>query len=804
VKKLAIAAFVTSCGVATLFFHASAQESQSVPAGLSASDTAQAISDFNGTCAGCHGDNAGGGDRAPALIDNPHLRSLDVAGIEAIIRNGQRGMPPFPNLPPAELTRLASWLHARNISGLQSAPPEQVAAGQALFRGAGGCSSCHMVRGVGASSGPDLSAVAARSSRAELERWLDDPTALMGTKSLSSCPGWAFCADFQWALQTVVLKSGEKLRGFARRRTEHEVALQTLDNKFRMLPMEQIASITQDKRSIMPPFRGTAAERAELLAYLGTLGGINPGPLQEAVPPVTQSDIDAVMKPKPSDWATYNGRRDGNHYNPLAQINVHNVKELQPQWAFTPGGVGLEGEPIVVDGIMYITGGPQVCALDARTGLSIWCTPRTNGLGVQKAAGSRRGAQSSAPPAGPNRGVGILGDRLFYTSDDAYLVCLNRLTGAVMWAQPLAEPSEKGKIYTSASVLVVNDLVITGIAGGDSPMRGFIVAYNANTGKEAWRFYTIPKPGEPLSETWIGRALQTGGGATWETGSYDPETETLYWAVGNPYPDTDLSERGGTNLYTNSVVALDARTGKFKWHYQFTPYDTHDWDATEPMVLADTLWKGKPRKLLMSAQRSGVFYVLDRITGEFLLARPFVDKLRWANGFDPKTGAAHFVPGNTPTEEGTKTCPGVRGATNWYPAAFNPQTRLFYVMAAEDCGIYRSKGRIFGNNPDPTDPGIRLVRALNIETGKVVWEKPMIGPQETNYTGVLTTAGGLVFHGEVGGDFAAVDAKTGKTLYRFRTNDSWRATPMTYSVAGRQYIAAMVGQVLWAFALGYQ
>jgi len=806
VKKFALA-LLAACATVFVIFQVSVQVSAQEQPGISPADVAQAKSDFNATCAACHGEDAGGGDRAPSLIGNAHLRALDAAGIATIIRTGQRAMPPFPNLPPAELTRIAAWLHSENISGLQAAPPEQVAAGEAYFYGAGGCSGCHMVRGRGASNGPDLSAIAARSTRPEMERWLDNPTSLMGTKSLNICPGWAFCADFQWALQNVTLKSGEKLRGFARRRTEHEVALQTLDGKFRMLSEDQIGSITQQKTSYMPVFHGDANQRRDLLAYLGTLGGIDPGPLQHDVPPVTPAEINAVMHPRPGDWATYNGRRDGNHYNPLAQINVQNVKQLQPQWAFVPGGVGLEGEPIVVDGIMYITGGPQVCALNARTGLSIWCTPRTNGLGVQRMPGARGGGpfRTQAPAAaGPNRGVAILGDRLFYTSDDAYIVCLNRLTGAVMWSQPLAEPSEKGKIYTSASVMVVNDLVITGIAGGDAPMRGFVVAYHANTGKEAWRFYTIPKPGEPLSETWVGRALETGGGATWETGSYDPETGTLYWAVGNPYPDTDPSERGGTNLYTNSVVALDAASGKFKWHYQFTPYDTHDWDATEPLVLADAVWKGKPRKLLMSAQRSGVFYVLDRTTGEFLLAKPFIRNITWVDRFDPKTGAPHLVPGNVPTEEGTKTCPGVRGATNWYPSAYDPQTRLFYVMAAEDCGIYRSKGRVFGNNPDPSEIGLRLVRALNIETGEIVWEKPMPGPQETNYTGVLTTGGGLLFHGEVGGDFAAVDAKTGKTLYRFRTNDSWRATPMTYTVDGRQYIAGMAGQVLWAFALGYQ
>lgn len=805
-KKTVIAVLVACCAGAGLFAHGFAQDVAPAAPGLSASEAAQARQDFNGTCAACHGEDAGGGDRAPALVDNPHLRALDAKAIATIIRTGQRAMPSFAALPQAEVSRLAAWLHSLNISGLRSAPPEQVAAGQTYFYGAGGCSGCHMVTGLGGSNGRDLSAIAVRTTRAELEKWLDNPTSMMGTKSLAICPGWAYCADLQWAIQDVVLKSGEKLRGFARRKTEREVALQTLDGKFRMLAVGDIASITQGKRSFMPDFHGAASDRANLLAYLGTLGGISAGPLTSDAAPPSQADIDAVMHPRAGDWATYNGRRDGNHYNPLAQINTRTVTRLQPQWTFVPGGVGLEGEPIVVNGIMYVTGGPQVCALDARTGLSIWCTPRTNGLGVQRAASSRDEDASAEPaaPAGPNRGVAILGGRLFFTSDDAYLVCLNRLTGAVMWSEPLAEPSEKGKVYTSASVMVVNDLVIAGIAGGDTPMRGFVAAFHAGTGKQAWRFYTIPKPGEPLSETWVGRALATGGGATWETGSYDPETGTLYWAVGNPFPDTDPSERGGTNLYTNSVVALDAMTGKFKWSYQFTPYDTHDWDSTEPMVLADAVWKGKPRKLLLSAQRSGVFYVLDRTTGEFLLAKPFIRDITWADRFDPKTGAAHLVPGNIPNEAGTKTCPGVRGATNWYPTAFDPQTKLFYLMAAEDCGIYRSKGSIFGNNPDPSEPGLRLMRALNIETGDIVWEKPMPGPQETDYSGVLATGGGLVFHGEVGGDFAAVDAKTGKTLYRFRTNDSWRATPMTYMVDGRQYIAGMDGQVLWAFALGYK
>ena len=342
--------------------------------------------------------------------------------------------------------------------------------------------------------------------------------------------------------------------------------------------------------------------------------------------PVTQADIDQIMKPKRGDWPSYNGGLDGNRWSGLDQITTANVKSLQPQFVFAPGGSGLEGTPVVIDDVMYVTGGTRVCALNAKTGAPIWCTPRDNGIASTP--------KSAPAPVGPNRGVAVLGDRVFYISDDAYLVCLNRLTGAVMWSVWLPEKGAEGKFYSSMAPMVVGDQIVAGIAGGDSPMRGFLAAYHPDSGKLAWRFYTIPKPGEPLAKTWIGRALTTGGGATWSTGSYDAETGTLYWAVGNPYPDTDPDERGGRNLYTNSVIALDARTGTFKWHFQFTPYDTHDWDATQPLVLADANWNGKPRKLLLSAQRSGVFYVIDRTNGQFLLAKPFVKKETWTKGFE--------------------------------------------------------------------------------------------------------------------------------------------------------------------------
>ena len=789
-KRVRVAALVAGLVAFAIFFHAHAQQ-----------EPTAARQTFETNCAACHGPGGAGGDRAPALNSNPDLRKRSAADIESIIRGGTSGgMPAFSSLPASDVAALAGWIHSMNLPALASAPPEQRAAGERFFFGEGRCSSCHMVHGRGAINGPDLTNIAARSTLPEMEKVLDDPTSQMGVHSLAVCPPWAFCPDFSWAVVDVTLKNGTLLRGFARKRTEHELQLQSFDGKLHLLDAGEYTLVRQEKESSMPPLKATPAQRQDLLAYLSSLGGIEAGPVIGPAPSVSQADMDTVLKPGSGEWPTYNGLLNGNRYSSLDQINTSNVQQLQPQFIFSPGGTGLQVTPVVVDGVMYVTGGSQTCALNARTGSSIWCTPRTNGLG---SGGDQKSQAKTSTPKGPNRGVALLGDRVFYVSDDAFLVCLNRLTGAVMWSQPLPEAGAIGEYYNSSAPLVAGDLVISGVAGGDAPIRGFLAAYHATTGELAWRVYTIPKPGEPGAETWTGRALPTGGGGTWATGSYDVETSTLYWAVGNPYPDTDPDQREGSNLYTNSVLALDAKTGKLKWYFQFTPQDTHDWDATEPLLLVDTTWHGKPRKLLLSAQRSGIFYVLDRTNGQFLLAKPFVKKMTWASGFNPD-GSPILIPGQTPTVDGTKTCPGVRGATNWYSTAFDPHTRLFYLMAAEDCGIYRKTGNIWDNNPDPSDPGTRYVRALNIETGDIVWEKLLTGPQETNYTGVLATAGGLVFHGETGGDFAAVDAKSGKTLWTFRSNDSWRASPMTYMVDGRQYIAGAVGPNVISFALGYK
>ena len=752
-----------------------------------ASDFALAEEQFDRLCEGCHGDRGEGGDRAPALINNRNLRRLDESQIRDLIKNGTpRGMPAFA-LADRELRALAGWLHSFNASAYTNRPAGDVASGEQFFFGSGQCATCHMIHGRGRANGPDLSDIGLRSTVREIESVLENPTAQMGMHTTQSCPSWAFCPDEAWAVVQVRLRNGSVLRGFARNRAEHDLQLQTFDGRVHLLMDADYEEITNEKRSYMPPTRASAQELRNLVAYLSTLGGISPGPLANKSEPVSSEAIQAITMPRPGEWPTYNGGPGGNRYSALDQINTKNVDQLQLQWVHSLSGTGLETTPVVSDGVMYVTAPGRVCALDSQTGREIWCY------------GSARDASGGGSPQ-PNRGVAILDDRVFFVTADAHLICLNRLTGGVMW--DVVMPPTPGPYSATSAPLVVGDLVVSGIAGGDSPIRGFLAAYKAATGQLAWRFWTIPKPGEHGSESWIGKAVLTGGGATWTTGSYDVETDTLFWATGNPFPDTDGDERIGANLYTNCVLALNPKTGTLRWHYQFTPHDLHDWDATEPLVLVDTSYQGRDRRLLLQANRNGFFYVLDRTNGELLLGKPFVKKLNWASGIGPD-GKPRLLPANETTKEGVKACPSVRGATNWYATSFHPATKLFYVMAVEDCSIYTQSQRGgYAGYRDPTDSGLKYLRALDIATGEIVWEIPQIGPQEANYSGVLTTAGGLLFYGETGGRFAAVDARTGETLFTFKATEPWKASPMTYLVHGRQYVAIASGGNILSLALG--
>lgn len=758
------------------------------PASGQSTNFAAAQKQFDATCAGCHGEGGAGGDRAPALINNIAIRAMTEAQVQGLIKSGTSGGMPAFNLPDSELVQLASWLRSLNQSAFDTKPVGDVAAGERFFFGKGQCSSCHMVHGRGTVRGPDLSAIGRRSTVHELELVLDNPTSQMGIHSTAACPRWAFCPDETWQIVDVKLRDGKALRGFARGRGEHDLELQTLDGQLHFLTDKQYGQITPQKTSYMPALAAGPEDRRNLIAYLGSLGGVTPGPIA-ASDPVSPADIAAIMHPKPGEWPTYNGVMGGNRNSPLTQINTSNVKNLELEWVYSVGVPGLETTPVVTDGVMYVTAADKVCALSPATGRELWCY---NHAGTQHNSGA------------PNRGVGVLGDRVFFTTHDAHLICLNRLTGALMWEVNMVQTP--GRFSSSSAPLVVGDLVIAGHGGGDAPLRGFLAAYNATTGREVWRFVTIPNAGEPGSESWTGKApRELGGGATWLTGSYDAETGTLYWAVGNPFPATDGDGRNGSNLYTNCVLALDVKTGKLKWYYQFTPHDLHDWDATEPMLLVDTIYRGKPRKLLLQANRNGFVYVLDRTNGEFLLAKPFVRKMNWASGFSAD-GKPQLLAANLPTSAGVLGCPSVRGATNWYATAFNAATKLFYVMAAEDCSIYRksdkdSQGYEGYRNPGDTPGGLKYLRAIDIETGKMVWEVPQEGPQEANYSGVLTTAGGLVFYGETGGGFAAVDAKTGKTLWVMHGNQPWRGCAMSFMLNGRQYVSVASGNNILTFAL---
>jgi len=753
-----------------------------------ARDTARR--EFVKICAPCHGEAGTGTERAPSLVNSPRLRGRTVAQIHDIIKNGtQGGMPAFP-LPEDKLQHLASLILSLNSTAEGAKSLGNIAAGERIFFGKGQCASCHMVHGRGGSSGPDLSNVGNELTVRQIQRTLEDPTSEMDNHTEPGCPAWAYCPQDVWALANVKLRNGLTLRGFLRNQGRHDLQLQTLDGVIHLLTDSEYSNVVQEKKSAMPPTKVSGRERDDLIAYLRSLRGIPIGPGNLHVKAITTEEIRQITNPKGGDWPTYNGDVSGNRFKSLAQINTSNVSQLELQWTYALPYSPLETTPLVVNGIMYVTGPNRVCALDSRSGRQIWCYSRPRSEGRLIAGDAARGA---------NRGAALLGNRVFFTTDNAHLICLNALTGGLMWE--VAPPESKLEhIGATSAPLIAGDLVVAGVSGGDTPLRGFLAAYKAATGERVWKFETLPKPGEPAFKTWKGKAVETGGGATWLTGSYERETGLLFWPVGNPYPDMDGKEREGSNLYTDCVLALESTTGKLRWYYQFTPHDLHDWDACEPLLLVDAVFRGRERKLLIQANRNGFFYVLDRTNGQFLLGRPFVKKMTWASGID-STGKPLITADYFPTEAGVKTCPAVRGATNWYASAFNPQTKLLYVMATEDCSLYKTG--VFGLEPirDKNDPARKYLRAIDVNTGKIVWEIPQVGAPETNYSGVLTTGGGLVFYGETGGSFAAVNAKTGETLWHFNTGVPWNASPMTYMVNGRQYIAVAAGSNILSFAL---
>jgi alcohol dehydrogenase (cytochrome c) len=497
-----------------------------------------------------------------------------------------------------------------------------------------------------------------------------------------------------------------------------------------------------------------------------------------------------------TDWPSYNGQTVGSRYSTLTQINKTTIGRLAPKWMFSlPNTPPLQVTPVVVDGVMYVTSANQCYALDAGSGREIWhySRPRTKGL-IGNAAG------------GANRGVAVAGDRVFMVTDHAHIIALNRATGALLWETEMADWRQN--YNATGAPLTVGNLVISGSSGGDEGVRGFLAAFDQATGKEVWRFWTVPAPGEPGSETWQGGGIAHPGATTWLTGTYDAELDTIYWPTGNPTPDLYGDDRKGDNLYSDSVIALDAKSGKLKWYFQFTPHDVWDYDAQETPALIDTNWQGKPRKLLVQANRNGFLYVLDRVDGKFLFGTKYIKNVTWATGLSAE-GRPLRVPDTEPTLEGRRVCPSLEGASNWYSTSFNPGTGLYYVQTNDKCGVFTKipmewaagRGYMGGSFVQaPDEPAQRVLRAIDIHTGKIVWELPQQGPV-TSWGGVLSTAGGVVIFGEDSGSLMAADASSGKPLWSFQTNQNWKASPMTYVFDNKQHVAVAAGSTIVAFAL---
>ncbi len=559
--------------------------------------------------------------------------------------------------------------------------------------------------------------------------------------------------------------------------------------------------------------------RRTLLLILLTVGTLNltAGTLEAQVTFERLLNADR----EPENWLTYSGNNAGQRYSPLTEVNKANVSELEVEWVWQARSLEkFETTALVVDGILYTIQAPNdVVALDAATGRPLWIYAYENAPEGSNCCGR------------VNRGLAISGETLFMGTLDAHLVAIDAGTGTEIWKREVAPASERYAI--THAPLIVKDMVLVGTAGGDRGIRGLLAAYDVNSGEEVWRFHTIPGPGEPGNETWIGTdpesgraAWEIGGAAIWNTGAYDPDTNLTYWGTGNPAPDWDGRDRLGDNLYSDSVIALDADTGELRWYYQFTPHDEMDYDSTQVPILAEVEWEGEMRQVMLWANRNGLMYMLDRVTGEFLYGRPFV-QVNWTTGFD-SDGRPILNPDAQPRpDEPVLVMPTALGATNWYPPSYSPNTGLFYIPAWENTGTFATQG-VFPRATDRTpmgnvniQPNMRAalnagepfeelldpaddqdyygaVRAFDPATGEMIWQHQM---NDITWAGVLSTASDLVFSGGREGYFYALDAATGELLWRISLGGQINSGPMSYAADGRQFVAVAAGTALFAFAL---
>jgi alcohol dehydrogenase (cytochrome c) len=667
-------------------------------------------------------------------------------------------------------------------------PPGDAANGKALVESSK-CLDCHRVGQKGSRIGPDLSDVGARRSPDLLQRALVTPDDQVLPEHRSV---------------RVVTKAGTAVVGRLLNQDAFSIQLMNASEQLKSYAKSDLDEYAIVQKGLMPSYAETLtpAQITDVVAYLASLKRFEAGADSMA------GSGDRILRAdrEPQNWLTYSGSYFSQRYSSLNRITRDNVKALTLKWVWRPRYLDkMEGTPLVVDGVVYAVQNSEVVALDAETGRNFWTfryqiPPESNAYVMVV------------------KGLGFGEDRLFWPTYDGHLIAIDAKTGRAIWNRTILD-WKKG-LQLNVAPLVVKDKVILGPATNEFGTNCWVAAYDVRTGAEVWRFKTVPEPGERGNETWPGDSWQHGGAPIWVTGSYDPETNLTFWGTGNPNPGWNGGPRNpGDNLYSDSVVALDADTGKLKWHYQFTPNDEFDWDSVQVPVLANIDWQGRPRKVMLWANRNGFVYVLDRVTGEFLLGKAFV-KQNWNLGFD--NGRPVRDPKAKPTPEGTRIEPGTQGGTNWYSPSFSPRTGLFYVSAWDNYSAVArfaevpawSEGKKYTGRAPPAPgfagggragvayrteaEGYGAVRAIDPRTGDKKWDFKMVDYTES---GVLTTASDLLFSGGREGNFFALDARTGELLWKTNLGGNVANGPITFAVEGRQYVAVSGEGALYVFGL---
>ncbi len=778
-KSIKIFLFV-SCSIISIAAYVFAQHGPGAknPLEGKADAIAAGKSTYDGMCAGCHGSKGDGG-RGPALNKGTFKRGNEDAQLFDVVKNGVSGTAmPAMGLKDDEVWQVVSFLRAMG-GGSAEKITGNVVAGEATFKKS--CAGCHMVNGAGSRYANNLSTIGNLS--------VDE----LKNRILKLGSGEGYTPSFV----EVKTKDGKVIKGLRRNEDSFSLALFGRDDEYYLLKKKDLAEIKYAEKSIMPADFGkrlNAEEMDNLIAYLKSLKA--PDLQKAALTPIKGGvSFDRIVnsKKEPQNWFTYFGDYQGQHYSLLKQINLNNVAQVQTAWSFQPqGGGGMQATPLVVDGIMYVTASSNYAyALDAATGKTLWTYKY-----------QAKDPKNHDVQGNPNRGFAILDGRLFMCTGDAHVVALDAKTGTELWKAEMASAADG--YFSYMAPLALKDKIISGMGGGEYGVRGFVDAYDPATGKRLWRFYTIPGPGEFGHETWAGDSWKNGAGPTWTTGTYDPATDTLYWAVGNPGPDLNGDNRKGDNLFTCSVVALDPKTGTRKWHFQFTPHDVFDWDANETPMLVDMMWKGKPRKVMLHANRNAWFYVLDRETGEFLFGTPFA-RQNWAKGLDEK--GRPILEGKAPSYEGTLVYPNLAGATNWQSPSYDPDSGYFVFTYKEQGNIYVKEDQKFelgksywgGKFFPPGEKDWGGVMALDPATGKKMWDYKLNAGGLGN--GLLATAGGVTFATTTDGYVLGLNTKTGKLLWKTQTGGDPHASPISYAANGRQFVACSMGGILFSWAL---